>query len=309
MKMNVSTAAGAPRMNRSLGGILIDSGLLTPEDAERVLLLQKEHNMRFGDAAVRLGLLSESDIQYALSRQFAYAYLRKTPGEKKAVSDELVAAYQPFSPRVEQLRAIRSQLMLRWFDKADQRQVLTIVGTDRGEGRSYFAANLAVVFSQLGERTLLVDADMRNPRQHELFYLENKVGLSTVLSGRSREEAIVRIPDLAGLCVLPAGPVPPNPLELLNRLNFDEFMIQAKATFDVVIVDTPALCSGEDAAMIAVRTGAALAVARSTQTKVAAFTDLVQGLMNAGVSVVGSVLNDVKAGKVKAAVREKETEQ
>ena len=293
MKMTVSVPSAAPRMSRSLGGILIDSGLLKPEDAERVLMVQKEQNLRFGDAAVRLGLLTEEDIQYALSRQFAYAYLRRTPGDKKPVSDELVAAYQPFSQRVEQLRSIRSQLMLRWFDRADQRQLLTIVGSDRGEGRSHLAANLAVVFSQLGERTLLVDADMRNPRQHELFFLENKIGLSTVLSGRSRDEAIVRIPDLTGLCVLPAGPVPPNPLELLNRLNFDEFMIQAKAAFDVVIVDTPALSAGEDAAMIAVRTGAALAVARNSQTSVATFTDMVQGLMNAGVNVVGSVLNDV----------------
>ena len=296
--MTVSTLSGTPRVSRSLGGILIDSGLLKPEDAERVLLLQKEQNMRFGDAAVRLGLLTEADVQYALSRQFAYAYLRKTPGNKKPVSDELVAAYEPFSPRVEQLRAIRSQLMLRWFDKADQRQALTIVGAERGEGRSHLAANLAVVFSQLGERTLLVDADMRHPRQHELFYLENKIGFSTVLSGRSREEAIVRIPDLAGLCVLPAGPVPPNPLELLNRLNFDEFMMQAKASFDVVIIDTPAMSVGEDAAMIAVRTGAALAVARSARTRVANFADLVQGLMNSGVTVVGSVLNDVPSSGV-----------
>ena len=293
MKMTVSMLSGAPRVSRSLGGILVDSGLLKPEDAERVLLVQKEHNLRFGDAAVRLGLLTEADIQYALSRQFAYAYLRRTPGDKKPVSDELVAAYQPFSQRVEQLRSIRSQLMLRWFDRADQRQLLTIVGSDRGEGRSHLAANLAVVFSQLGERTLLVDADMRNPRQHELFFLENKIGLSTVLSGRSRDEAIVRIPDLTGLCVLPAGPIPPNPLELLNRLNFDEFMIQAKSAFDVVILDTPALSAGEDAAMIAVRTGAALAVARNSQTSVAGFTDMVEGLMNAGVNVVGSVLNDL----------------
>ena len=299
MKMTTTMLPGAPRVSRSLGGILIDSGLLTPEDAERVLLLQKEQNLRFGDAAVRMGLLSEADIQYALSRQFAYAYLRKTPGDKKSVSDELVAAYQPFSSRVEQLRAIRSQLMLRWYDKADERQVLAIVGSQRGEGRSYLAANLAVVFSQLGERTLLVDADLRNPRQHELFCLENQVGFSTILSGRSREEAIVRIPDLAGLCVLPAGPVPPNPLELLNRLNFDEFMIQVKTSFDIVIIDTPALSVGEDAAMIAVRTGAALAVARSAQTKVAEFADLVQGLMNTGVNVVGSVLNEVPVMKVK----------
>jgi receptor protein-tyrosine kinase len=140
---------------------------------------------------------------------------------------------------------------------------------------------------------------MRAPRQHELFFLENKVGFSTVLSGRSREEAIIRIPDLAGLCVLPAGPVPPNPLELLNRLNFEEFMVQAKSTFDIVIIDTPALSSGEDAAMIAVRTGAALAVARSTATRVATFTDLVQGLMHAGVAVVGSVLNEVPLQRAK----------
>lgn len=302
MKMTVSMLGGAPRATRSLGGILIDSGQLKPEDAERILQLQKEQNLRFGAAAVKLGLLTEADIQYALSRQFAYAYLRKLPGEKKPVSDDLVAAYQPFSPVVEQMRAIRSQLMLRWFDKAELRQVLTVVGAGRQDGRSYLAANLAVVFSQLGERTLLVDADLRTPRQHELFFLENKIGFSTVLSGRSREEAIVRIPDLAGLCVLPAGPVPPNPLELLNRLNFDEFMIQAKASFDVIIIDTPALSVGEDGAMLAVRTGAALAVARSGKTRMADFNDMVQGLMNAGVAVVGSVLNEVPLKKKQKAV-------
>ncbi len=299
MKTAVSMLGTPARAARTLGAILIDGGQLTPEDAERVLQHQKQHNLRFGEAAMRLGLISEADIQYALSRQFAYAYLRKTPGEARPLSDELVAAYQPFSPRVEQLRAIRSQLMLRWFDRAEERQVLTIVGAERGEGRSYLAANLAIVFSQLGERTLLVDADLREPRQHYLFHLENQIGFSTLLAGRSREEAIVRIPDLAGLSVLPAGPTPPNPLELLNRLNFDEFMIQAKGAYDVVIVDTPALSSGEDAAMIAVRTGAAVAIARAGSTRAAAFTDLVQGLMDAGVAVVGTVLNEVSTKKIK----------
>lgn len=286
-----------PRATRTVGAILVDSGQLKPEDAERVLHYQKQQNLRFGEAAVRLGLISEADIQFALSRQFAYAYLRKIPGDAPALSDELVAAYQPFSPRVEQLRAIRSQLMLRWFDRAEERQVLTIVGAERGEGRTFLAANLAIVFAQLGERTLLVDADMRTPRQHFLFHLENRIGFSTLLAGRSREEAIVRIPDLAGLSVLPAGPTPPNPLELLNRLNFDEFMIQVKGAYDVIIVDTPAMSVGEDAAMIAVRTGAALAVARTGSTRVGAFSDLVRGLMDTGVSMVGSVLNEVPLQK------------
>jgi protein-tyrosine kinase len=302
MKMSVSSMLpSVPGGGRSIGNILVDSGLLRTEDVESILSAQKKYGLRFGDAAVRIGLVSAADVQFALSRQFSYSYLRKTSGDKRPVSDELIAAYQPFSAQVEQLRSIRSQLTLRWFSKIEQRQVLSVVGTERNEGRSHLAANLAVVFSQLGERTLLVDADMRNPRQHEIFYLENKVGLSTMLSGRARDEAIVRIPDLAGLCVLPAGPVPPNPLELLSRLNFDEFMLHARASFDVVILDTPALSVGEDAAMIAVRTGAALVVARSEHTRMSAFSELVTGLVDAGVNVVGSVLNEVpihKAPKV-----------
>jgi receptor protein-tyrosine kinase len=91
--------------------------------------------------------------------------------------------------------------------------------------------------------------------------------------------------------------VPPNPLELLNRLNFDEFMMQVKASFDIVIIDTPALSAGEDGAMIALRTGAAVAVARSDKTRMEDLSDMVNGLMNAGVAVVGSVLNDVPVGK------------
>jgi protein-tyrosine kinase len=296
MKVNFNMLPTVSRANRSIGAILMDAGLLSPEEAERILLLQKERGLRFGDAAIALGILTEADIQFALSRQFSYPYLRAAD-QKQTISSELIAAYQPFSPAVDQLRAIRSQLMLRWFDKAEQRQVLAVVGTARGEGRSYLAANLAVVFSQLGERTLLVDADLRHPRQHDLFKVSNAVGLSTVLSERSRDDAIVRITDLVGLFVLPSGPPPPNPLELISRPLFDDFMSRMRSTFDVVIVDTPSLSEGEDGAMVAIRAGAAVAVAQAKQTRIADFNDMVQGLMNAGVSVVGSVLNEVATGK------------
>ena len=222
MRMSVATVPTLPRANRTIGAILMDAGLLSAEDAEQILRLQRQNNLRFGEAAIRLGLLTEADIQYALSRQFDYAYLRMN--DRRAVSEEVVAAYQPFSPQTEQMRAIRGQLMLRWFDLSEQRQTLAIVGSIRGEGRSWLTANLAVVFAQLGERTLLIDADMRNPRQHELFMLQNKSGLSTLLAHRSREEAFVRITDLVGLSVLPAGPVPPNPSELLNRPAFGPYL-------------------------------------------------------------------------------------
>jgi protein-tyrosine kinase len=293
MRMSVATVPSLPRANRTIGAILMDAGLLTAEDAEQILRLQRQNGLRFGEAAIRLGLLTEADIQFALARQFDFAYLRLNDRERQTVSPEVIAAYQPFCTSVDRLRAVRSQLMLRWFDKAEQRQVLAIVGAGRGEGRSYLAANLAVVFAQLGERTLLIDADMRQPRQHELFMLENKTGLSTLLAHRAREEAIVRITDLVGLSVLPAGPVPPNPLELINRPAFDELLSHVKASYDVVLIDTPGLSDGDDAAMISLRAGAALAVARSVKTPVRAFNDMVAGLTGAGVAVVGSVLNDI----------------
>lgn len=295
MRMSVATVPTLPRANRTIGAILVDAGLLTVDNAEAILRLQRQNNLRFGEAGIRLGLLTEADVQYALARQFDFAYLRLSE-RTRTVSEEVIAAYQPFSVSVDRLRAVRSQLVLRWFDKFEGRQVLSIVGTQRGEGRSYIAANLAVVFSQLGERTLLIDADMRAPRQHELFMLDNRVGLSTLLAQRSREEAIIRISDLGGLSVLPAGPVPPNALELLNRPSFAELLVHARNSYDVVIIDTPALTTSEDALQVAMGCGAALMVARNGQTRVHAFNDMVAGLSDAGVAVVGSVFNDIPAG-------------
>ena len=110
--------------------------------------------------------------------------------------------------------------MLRWFDTDPAHKALAIISGERREGRSYIAANLAVVFSQLGEHTLLIDADMRNPSQHKLFGLDNGGGLSAVLSGRGRPVTVKHVPGLPDLWVLPAGAPPPNPLELLARPQF-----------------------------------------------------------------------------------------
>ena len=292
MKTAVSMLGTPARATRTLGAILIDGGQLKPEDAERVLQYQKQQNLRFGEAALRLGLISEADIQFALSRQFAYAYLRRTPGEMRPLSDELVAAYQPFSTRVEQLRAIRSQLMLRWFDRAEERQVLTVVGAERGEGRSYLAANLAIVFSQLGARVLLVDADLRKPRQAQIFGLPSGQGLSTILSGRTEHQATFPVAGLSRLSVLPAGPLPPNPQELLSRPAFAALVKDLQSLYDVLIVDTPPARRFADAQSITFRAGDALVVARKNHTPVEATSKVVRELAATGARVVGTVIND-----------------
>ena len=277
-----------PHAGSSIGAILVDSGKLTIEAAERILRLQKEQGLLFGDAALQLGLLTNEDIQFALARQYDYPYLLKGDGE---VSSELVAAFQPFSPQVEALRALRSQLMLRWFTGQQERRALAIVSPARGEGRSYLAANLAVVFSQLGEHTLLIDADMRSPRQHALFGLENRTGLSSII-GRGEVSNIHRIPSFKDLSLLTAGPQPPNPQELLGRPPFAKLLAELAAEFDVVIIDTPATDEYGDARAIAVRAGGALMVARKKETRVADLREIVKQLTQSGVAVVGSVLNE-----------------
>ena len=274
---------------RSIGAILVDAGRMSVEDAERALRLQKEEGIRFGEAAVRLGFIAESDIQFALSSQFDYPCLLS---DEKDISSEIIAAYKPFSPQVEALRAIRSQLMLRWFDEDSEHRTLAVVSPAAGEGRSYLAANLAVVCSQLGEHTLLIDADMRKPRQHELFKLENQVGLSSILAGRAEVGAVQRINALMDLSVLPAGPTPPNPQELLSRPMFPRLLEECAREFDVIIIDTPSGMAYAEAQSIAVRAGGALMVVRRNQTRVSPLQAFSQKLVDASVVIVGSVLNE-----------------
>ena len=275
---------------RSIGTLLMDAGRITPDAAERIIKLQKEKNLRFGEAAIQLGLLTEADLQQVLSQQYDYPYLML--GDD-CISEEVVAAFKPFSPIVEQLRALRSQLMLRWFDAEVGHKVLAVVSAGRGEGRSFTAANLAVVFSQLGERTLLIDADLRFPRQHELFRLENKIGLSSLLAGRAElGEAVIRIPGLVDLSVLPAGAIPPNPQELLARPVFNALMATAAGQYDIVVVDTPAGSETADSQAIAARTRGAVVVARKDISSAPALQAFVTSLQHSGVAVVGAVLNN-----------------
>lgn len=291
--MNAPELARAPQSlgtaGRSIGAILVDAGRLSPEGAERILRAQKEQGKRFGDAAVELGLVTHDDIRFALASQYDYPYL---PKDDASLSREVMGAYAPFSKPVEQLRALRSQLMIRWFDTEANRKTLAIVSPSGGDGRSFIAANLAVVFSQLGERTLLIDADLRKPRQHQMFKLQNETGLSSILANRAGMEAVIRVPSLLALSVLPAGPIPPNPQELLGRGAFSELLATLGASFDVIIIDTPPGAESADAQIVAARARGALLVARKNKSSVPLVTQLTRNIQESGANLIGSVIND-----------------
>lgn len=270
----------------TIGSLLLDAGKISSADAEGILQLQKEQGLLFGDAARALGLITEDDINHALSRQFDFPFLANP---SSGLSAELIAAYQPFSKQVEMLRAIRSQLMLRWF--ASGGKALTIASCDPEEGRSYLAANLAIVFSQLGERTLLVDANLRRPRQHELFNIEKKQGLSDVLAGRTELSVIERMPVFNDLSVLTAGTLPPNPVELIGR-GFDSCFKQLAQDYDVILVDTPAEKQGTDAQLLTAVAGGALLLARQHKTQLTDLKQMRHLLEDSGAVCVGAVISD-----------------
>ncbi|MGF6274137.1 protein-tyrosine kinase [Massilia sp. UYP11] len=281
----LSALHSGPGRDASMGTLLVDAGKLSVDDAERVLRVHEDLGIRFGEAALRLGLVSEDDIQQALARQFAYPYVQKG---QAGLSPRLVAAYEPFAAQAEALRAIRSQLILRWFARG--RRALAIASADPDDGASLFAANLALVFSQLGEQTLLVDANLRAPRQHELFGLRPRQGLSDLLAGRADLDAILRVPSFADLSLLPAGTLPPNPQELLARPGFRSLSAQLESRHDVVLVDLPPLSAGADALAVAGRAGGVLLVARKHRTRIADVARMAEQMAEAGAEVVGSVV-------------------
>lgn len=286
---NFPNTEQVPR-ERSIGEIISQANNLSAEQIQEILAYQKANGVRFGEAAVALGLANSDDVLWALAQQFHYPYATEGTSQLPA---ELVIATKPFSEQAEAFRTMRSHMIMRLYSDNGPRSALAVVSPNSGDGKTYFAANLAAAFSQLSGRTLLIDADLRNPRLHEIFSLQSKtVGLSSILSGRAAGNVICPVKELPSLYVMPAGPKPPNPLELLERPAFGMLIRELLTKFDQVIVDTPAASLGSDSAVIAARCGAAVAIARQHKSRMYALQDLINTISMGPIKLVGSVLNE-----------------
>jgi chain length determinant protein tyrosine kinase EpsG len=275
---------------RAIGELIRDARNLTAEDVERISKYQREHKMRFGEAAIALGLANAEDVLYALSQQFQYAYGDEN---RRKANPELVALVQPFGHQAEAFRAIRSQILLRTQpEEGSPRRALAVVSTDSGDGKTYFCANLAVTLAQLGGKVLVVDGDMRGARLHQIFGVDNSRGLSNLLAGRGGKNVVKAVPDVPNLWVMPVGTQPPNPLELVEGPAFGLLLRELTAKFDHVLIDSPAAVFGTDGVVIAARCGTALVVARRNASKVSKLQDLVASLQAAQTRLAGVVMNE-----------------
>ncbi len=274
---------------QTIGNILTMSGRLKGADLARITALQKKEGILFGEAAVALGLLSDDDICWALSRQYFYPSLN---AEDPSCSRELLVVHDPLIPLVETFRSIRSGLLLSGSGKMVR--TMAVVSPGEGEGKTFIAANLAVVFAQLGLRTLLIDLNFRSPRVHDLFRIKNNTGASSLIIKRALMDDAVRRTPMFTLRILPSGPRPPNPLELLSWPDTSELLDSLKDLYDIIIVDTPNFCGSSDARVISTLCDGTIIVALKGSTRQGEFARVKKELDDSGVRIMGVVMNEKK---------------
>jgi chain length determinant protein tyrosine kinase EpsG len=277
-----TTAAVSAHPARPIGELLRTLRPLSDGDIAHILVVQRRMGLRFGEAAVALDLASQADVLRALSMQFNYPCALDL---SRFGAGGLVVATDPHGAQAEAFRELRSRIL------AGPRVPLAVLSPDRGDGRTHVAANLAITFSQLGERTVLVDGNLRAPALHRVFGLKERASLADLLNGRRPQRPFDRSAELPGLFVMQVGAPPPNPLELLQQPLFAVLLRELQREFDRVIVDTPPARDSADARVIAATCGQAVLVGRSGRTDARAMNLLVERLRRTRADIAGVVLN------------------
>jgi capsular exopolysaccharide synthesis family protein len=255
-------------------------------DIERALRRQRERSLGGPEAPVELAL-ERTGVSDALARHLHVPLQAPVP---YTGDPELVVAADPFGEAAEAFRDLRIQLVAKALERKTK-VALAVVSPRRREGKSYLAANLAASFSQLGGRTLLVDADLRTPRLHRLLDVEDAGGLTNILRGEGGASLVQQVPQLPGLYFLPAGAIPGNPVELLQSPRLGLLVFEMLLAFDQVVLDTPADSWGADARLIAARAGAAIVVGHKGHSTVDGLRALISRIGQQQVEIAGVVVN------------------
>lgn len=222
--------------------------------------------------------------------------LSMVPGgrQTETFSNNLVAFHNPTSPSSEAYRMLCTNLFYAQVD--DPPKVLAVTSSGPGEGKSVTCANLGIALSQMGKRVLLLDCDLRNPSQHNLFWSRKETGLVDVIAGQATLEQASHEP-LPGLRVVPAGRIPSNPTEILGSRRFTEFLAWVREEYDYVLLDTPPVRLVSDSAILARHGDGVLLVLDAQNASKKSLRQAVKILGNVGARVIGTVMNRVKASR------------
>ncbi len=308
--MSVDPSAERPeQLDEELTDALVASCRLSQEQVARIMAMMGERKLNFVDAALQLDLITPKEAAEALewARQSVLrshsslvekAIRRQSDGRIATVrhtvhvkpGNNLLLVHDPDNPHCERLRALRTELLLLLDTGSRKSNLVALLSPCPGEGRSLLTAELAIAFSQLGRRTLLIDADLRRPRQHVLFGADNAWGLAQFLAFNEAPQPL-GVEGLPHLSLLPSGQVPPNPLELLSDGRFERMLSDCRNHYDFAFIDTPAVTQFADGLAIASFAERVLLVSRANATSYSDMKELLRRLASTRSHVLGAVIN------------------
>jgi protein-tyrosine kinase len=267
-------------------------------------------NVGFGQAALQMYLVTPEELAAAtsLAREAATRgrpglienAIRRMSSERKALvvrrltvkaSTKLILAHDPHHPRSEQIRSLRTELLMLMNDGGRHARVLALLSPSAKEGRSQLAAETAIAFAQLGRPTLLVDADLRRPGQHLLFGADNGCGLAQALSTRE-VPPLLTVEGLPKLSIMTAGPKVANPLELLSDGRFERLLADWKREYDFIVIDTPPVSEFADALAVASVAERVLLLSRANVTGLSQMKEMLRRLSTTNSRILGAVISN-----------------
>jgi protein-tyrosine kinase len=298
----------APNDETDLRAELVSYFHLDAQAIAKIFESMQTTDLSFSEAALRLGLLSRADIDEAILRTrpgptpeepgLIETALHRISSDKRIVlrhgervtpGPQLILAHDQDNSRSERLRALRTELLLL-NEGTRGANIVAVLSACAGEGRSQLAAELAIAFAQLGRRTLLVDVDLRSPRQHILFGSTNEIGLANTIANFQKPvyHPVVGLPQMH---LLTAGPVPPNPLELLSDGRFEKLVAEWRNNYEFLVFDTPPISRCADGLAVATLAGRVLVLSRAQHTSYQTMRDMLRRLATTQSKILGAVLN------------------
>ncbi len=205
---------------------------------------------------------------------------------------ELIMVDTPKSPPAEAFRTLRSNINFSTLD--DPPKTILVTSAGAAEGKSMMCANLAVAFAQVGNSVLVLDTDLRRPTQHKLFGADPSVGLTNVLVGELSVEQAIQDTEVENLRILPSGPLPPNPAEMLDSARMNALLEELADEADLILLDSPPAIMLTDALVLASRVDQTLIVAGAGEVTRDAFDEMVRLIRHARGNILGTILNKLK---------------
>ena len=266
----------------------MDSSIKTTEDVERVVQLPS-----LGVVPLCFNDRGKMAKDYLPDKaKGLLSWVKNRHGQTIPMEDlDLMMLKHPRSAMAEAIRHLRTSLMLSV--SGGPPEAIVVTSPHPREGKSTITLNLAIALAQDGRQVVILDCDLRRPRLHQVFHLDNAPGLTSYLTGTSTLKSILKPTDVDNLFLIPAGPIPPNPAELLNSQTYKNLLQDLRREFDHIIIDTPPTLGFADARVVALQADGVLLVAKHQSTTREAGRMARQYLSQVNARMLGMVLNQL----------------